>query len=106
MSSTAEESASLVILRGRVDASTVAVLRDRLHAAVDSGAGRLVVDLADVDTIDVTALNMLIGARRRAQRAGRDLVLRAVPARVARLLRVTRLNRVLHEDTQPGVPVG
>ncbi len=98
MWSSAEETGWLVVLVGRVDASTVSGLRERVHRAVDSGVDILVVDLTAVETIDVTGINMLIGARRRAQRAGRDLVLRGVPLRVARLLKVTRLDRVLQEE--------
>jgi anti-sigma B factor antagonist len=103
---TEEEFGGVVILNGRVDASTVSALRDRVHRAVDRGDGRLVIDLTDIETIDVTGLNMLIGAQRRAQRAGRDLVLRGVPVRVSRLLRATRLSRVLREEPAESVTVG
>ena len=43
----------------------------------------------------MTGLGVLVGAHRRAQRAGRTLVLRDVPDPVGRLLFVTRLDRVL-----------
>lgn len=85
----------LVVLTGRLDVSTVSVVRDRLHAAVDAGSGLLVVDLTGVQAVDVTGLGMLAGTRRRAQTTGRTMVLRGVPPRVARLLQVTRLDRAL-----------
>jgi anti-anti-sigma factor len=89
----------LVILAGRVDASTVSTFRETLHRAVDCGQGPLVVDLAGVELIDATGLGMLAGTQRRARQAGRHLVLRNVPTRTARLLRVTRLDRVLPQES-------
>jgi len=94
----------IVVLSGRVDASTVATLRETLHAAVDRSQSCLVVDVAGVDTIDATGLGMLIGTQRRANSSGRELVLRGVPVRLARLLKVTRLDRVLRSEAT--VPVG
>ncbi len=96
--------ARVVLVTGRVDGSTVAGLRETLHAAVDSSDGPIVVDVAGVDTIDVTGLAMLIGTRRRASALGHELLLRDVPVRMARLLRVTRLDRVLQAETD--LPVG
>ncbi len=97
-------SETLVVVAGRVDVSTVGVLRDRLHAAVDRSEGTIVIDVAGVDTIDATGLGMLIGTQRRANALGHHLVLRDVPARMARLLKVTRLDRVLRAEA--AVPVG
>jgi anti-anti-sigma factor len=105
MWSSGEQTGRLVVLSGRLDASTVGALRERMNAAVDGGVGRLVVDMSAVETIDVTGLNMLLGARRRAERADRELVLRGVPVRVARLLKVTRLDRVLREEPASGAAV-
>ncbi len=90
-----QQELALVVLTGRLDVSTVSVVRERLHAAVDAGTGLLVVDLSGVQSVDVTGLGMLAGTYRRAQAAGRTMVLRAVSPRVARLLHVTRLDRVL-----------
>lgn len=94
----------VVVVTGRVDASTVAMLRETLHAAVDGSDGQVVIDVAGVDTIDATGLGMLVGTQRRANERGLDLVLRDVPPRVARLLKVTHLDRVLRSE--PAVPVG
>lgn len=88
----------LVVLSGRVDASSVSAYRSSLHAAVETGVGPLVIDLAAVDIIDATGLGMLVGTQQRAEQAGRRLLLRDVPPRVARLLRLTHLDRVLHEE--------
>jgi anti-anti-sigma factor len=86
---------SSVALAGRLGAATVADVRAALSAAIDAGAGDLVVDLRSVDLVDATGLGVLVGAHRRADRAGRRLVLRAVPERIERLLLITRLHRVL-----------
>jgi anti-anti-sigma factor len=70
-------------------------VRAALHAAVDAGTGDLVVHVDDIVVADATGLGVFVGAHRRAQRTGRRLVLRDVPLPALRLLRVTRLHRVL-----------
>ncbi|HEY0357318.1 MAG TPA: STAS domain-containing protein [Mycobacteriales bacterium] len=90
-----EAPGSVVTLTGRVDGATVASCREVLHRAVDSGRGLLVVDVSAVVLVDATGLAMLLGTARRAGHAGRRLVLRGTPPRVARLLRVTGLDVVL-----------
>ena len=86
---------SLVALSGRLDVHAAADVRNALAAAVDVGEGELILDLARLEAVDATGLGVLVGAHRRAQRAGRTLVLKDVPAGVGRLLLVTRLDRVL-----------
>ena len=83
-------------LTGRLDVHVAADVRNALAAAVDSGTGDLVIDLTELEAVDATGLGVLVGAHRRAQRAGRTLVLEAVPDSVGRLLLVTRLDKVLH----------
>ncbi len=86
---------TLVALAGRLDVHAAADVRLALADAVDRGVGELVLDLAGLEAVDATGLGVLVGAHRRAQRAGRTLVLEDVPAAVGRLLLVTRLDRVL-----------
>jgi anti-sigma B factor antagonist len=84
-----------IALEGRLDARSVADVRAALWAAIDAGAGDLVVDVSGVETVDATGLGMLLGADQRAKLAGRRLIFRDAAPRVLRLLRATRLNRVL-----------
>jgi anti-anti-sigma factor len=86
---------SLVALTGRLDVHVAADVRNALAQAVDDGEGELVLDLALLEAIDATGLGVLVGAHRRAQRAGRTLVLEDVSPAVGRLLLVTRLDKVL-----------
>jgi anti-anti-sigma factor len=86
---------ALLALRGRLSASTVADVRLALADAIEHGVGDIVVDLRAAELVDATGLGVLVGGHRRADRAGRRLVLRAVPERIDRLLLATRLHRVL-----------
>ena len=86
----------------RIDAGTVGSLRGCLNDAIATGTGPLVLDLSAVHTVDATGLAMLLGIERRAADANRELLLRGVPPRVARLLRATGLSRVLRHEDQVG----
>jgi anti-anti-sigma factor len=89
----------LITLRGRLDVAAAADARLGLADAVREGAGDLVLDLSELESVDATGLGVLVGAHRHAGRAGRRVVLLDVPAQVNRLLLVTRLHRVLHTAT-------
>ena len=92
-------------LSGRLGAATVADVRAALTEAVDSGVGDLLVDLRGVELVDATGLGVLVGTHRRADRAGRRLVLTTVTPRIERLLLATRLHRVLVVDRSAGVGI-
>ena len=89
---------ALVALSGRLGAATVADVRTALADEIVRGSGDLVVDLTGVELVDATGLGVLVGTHRRADRAGRRLVLRGLPERIDRLLVATRLHRVLTID--------
>ncbi len=86
----------VLLVRGRLDARSAPDVRQALHRLVDDGRGDALVDLADLELAEVSALGLLLEAHRRAERAGRRLVLLDAPAPLGRVLRVTRLDRVLH----------
>jgi anti-anti-sigma factor len=86
----------LLVLAGRLDLPAAADLREALHRALDRGTGDLVLDVGRLEIRDSSGLGVLLGAHRRASRAGRRVVLHDVPPPVRRMLRITRLHRVLH----------
>lgn len=92
---TVAEPGQVVLLAGRLGAANVAQVRAALTVALAAGAGDLIVDLAGVELVDATGLGVLVSAHRLALRCERRLVLRDVPARMVRLLAITRLQRVL-----------
>jgi anti-sigma B factor antagonist len=89
---------AVIAISGRLGATTVADVRNALAEAVEQGVGDLVIDLHGVELVDATGLGVLVGAHRRADRAGRRVVIRRIPDRIDRLLVATRLHRVLCID--------
>ena len=85
----------LLVLVGRLDVAESTEARLVLAAEVDRCEGELVLDLSLLAAVDATGLGVLVGAHRRAVRAGRTLVLQDVPPHVRRLLLRARLDRVL-----------
>ena len=84
-----------VSVTGRLDVNTVAAVRLGLQDIMDRGVGDLLLHLADAEVHDATSLGVIVGAHHRARRAGRRLVLVDVSPRLDRLLRASRLHRVL-----------
>ena len=84
-----------VQLVGRLDGRAAAAVREALHAELAAGRRRVVVDLDGVELLDITGLGVLVGAHRRAEKQGTELVLRNAPPRIARLLSRIRLHRVI-----------
>ena len=78
-------------LTGRLDARNASEVRTALQESVDAGVGELIIEMSGLEIWDGTGLGVLVGAGRRAQRAGRRLVLTGVRARELRLLRVARV---------------
>lgn len=93
----------LLHLHGRLVVSVATDARLALAAAVDAGQGDLVLDLTRLEAVDATGLGVLVGAHRRATRQGRTLVLHDASAPVARVLRLTRLDRVLRQTRSTAV---
>ena len=83
-----------VDLVGHLDGRTAPLVRETLHACVDQGEGDLLLHIGSLEIWDAAGLGVLVGAHRRARRAGRRVVLTEVPPRHLRLLRATRLHRL------------
>lgn len=86
-----------LVLTGRFDGRSTAQVRDLLYALIDEG-GDVVVDLAGVDSVDVTALRLLAAAGALLDREGRTLVLRGCAPAVRRLLAVSRMRTLLQVE--------
>jgi len=84
-----------VTVSGRLDVSSVDEVRLALHDILDRGLGDLLVHLAQAEVHDAAGLGVIVGIHHRARRVGRRLVLVDVSPRLDRLLRASRLHRVL-----------
>lgn len=84
-----------VALSGRLDVRTAPIARALLAELVESGEGDVLVHVGALEIWDASGLGVLVGAHRRARRTGRRLVLTEVPPRQLRLLRATKLHRLI-----------
>ncbi|MFC7221020.1 STAS domain-containing protein [Streptomyces polyrhachis] len=84
---------------GELDFHTAELLRLPLEQALDEGVVRLVVDCSGLEFCDSTGLNVLLGARLRAEAAGGGVHLAAMLPQVARVFEITGAGAVftLHD---------
>ncbi|MEU6706327.1 STAS domain-containing protein [Streptomyces wuyuanensis] len=74
---------------GELDHHTAELLRAPLEEALDQGRARLVVDCSQLEFCDSTGLNVLLGARLRAEAAGGGVHLAGMLPVVARVFEIT-----------------
>jgi anti-anti-sigma factor len=86
---------TVVRLRDALDVATAPALRERLIGLLRPGMRLLVLDMSRVPSCDSSGLAVLIGAQRRARQLGIVLRLAAPSPAVAKLLRLTGLDRSL-----------
>ncbi len=84
-----EGSSAVVTPAGELDHHTAELLREPLEEAVSQGRARLVVDCAQLEFCDSTGLNVLLGARLKAEAAGGGVHLVAMRPVVARVFQIT-----------------
>ena len=82
-------------VHGEVDIASSGELRERLRAAADAGATRVLVDLGDVTFIDSIAMASIVGTQRRLPPDGR-LALVAHHPYVLLVLEAVGLQHVVH----------
>ncbi|MCQ3810795.1 MAG: STAS domain-containing protein [Acidimicrobiia bacterium] len=85
----------ILTVTGEIDMATAPRFRQRLLAVISTGAQNVVIDLSGVDFIDSTGLGVLMGAAKRVRSSGGDIRLVMAGSRLAELIELTRLDRVL-----------
>lgn len=88
---------SALVLEGDFDVRSTREVRIALYDAMEHHP-RVVVDLSDVDSVDVTALKVLAVASRYAARHDGHLTLRGCNGAVRRLLHMTHLIRLVEVE--------
>ncbi|MEV6106203.1 STAS domain-containing protein [Streptomyces sp. NPDC051940] len=88
--------------KGELDFHTADLLRVPLERSLEEGVSRLVVDCSELAFCDSTGLNVLLGARLRAQAAGGGVHLAAMLPAVARVFEITGAGAVftVHDTLQ------
>ncbi|MBX9424854.1 MULTISPECIES: STAS domain-containing protein [Streptomyces] len=91
---------------GELDHHTAELLRSPLDGALDAGRTRLVVDCSGLEFCDSTGLNVLLGARLRADAAGGGVHLVGMRPAVARVFQITGAEAVftVHETLATALP--
>jgi anti-anti-sigma factor len=82
-------------LEGDLDIVAAPALRQRLLGVLSPGARLLIIDLTEVFFCDVAGLAVLVSAQRRARARGITVRLAAPRPQMAKLLRITGLDRSL-----------
>jgi anti-anti-sigma factor len=84
-----------LVMHGHFDVRSTGVVREALYDRIGSTSGDIVIDLADVEAIDATALRVLAAAAKVMEREGRALILRGCSPALRRVLALTRLRRLM-----------
>ena len=92
----------VIKLQGDIDLDSLPRLRGALRHAIEGHPDRLIVDLTDVGTVEVTGLAVLAGARYRAGDTGTSLLLQAPNAGTVDLIASTGLDGALPVVPEPG----
>ena len=100
-----EGEVTVVALRGSVAVADALELRNLLGTRLSDGTSRVLLDFSSVDFIDSAGIGVLVSARRRAQESGARIALAGVHGAVARVLQLTRTDRLLetHATVEDGV---
>lgn len=86
---------TLVTVYGDLDVSDAVSLREALEQAQGTGERTVLLDLSEVGFIDSAGIGLLVTAQRRATGSGGQFALAALTPTVARVLQLTRTDRML-----------
>lgn len=89
------ESATVVVIQGSVDGLTAETLLNTLHAQVEDGNTRLVVDFSGVDYTSSAGLRALLATVKETRRRGGDLRLAEINPNVRKVLDLSGFTSIL-----------
>ncbi|MCX4666771.1 STAS domain-containing protein [Streptomyces sp. NBC_01381] len=97
-----EGPSAVVTPAGELDHHTADLLREPLESCLDDGFSRLVIDCSGLEFMDSTGLNVLLGARLKAEAAGGGVHLAGMQPVVARVFEITGADAVftVHETLE------
>ncbi|MEU6843736.1 STAS domain-containing protein [Streptomyces sp. NPDC046716] len=97
-----EGSSAVVTPAGELDHHTADLLREPLDECLTNGLSRLIVDCSRLEFCDSTGLNVLLGARLKAEAAGGGVHLAGMLPVVARVFEITGAEAVfaVHESLE------
>jgi anti-sigma B factor antagonist len=90
-----EGETTLVRLGGELDMATMPLVRETLERECARRPLRLTLELAAVEFLDSSAINLLVAIHRRLRAEGADLVLANPSEVVAQTMRIAQLHRLL-----------
>ncbi|WP_416972585.1 STAS domain-containing protein [Streptomyces sp. 4F14] len=101
-----EGSSAVVTPAGELDHHTAELLREPLDACLAKGFSRLVIDCSRLEFCDSTGLNVLLGARLKAEAAGGGVHLAGMLPVVARVFEITGAEAVftVHATVADALP--
>jgi anti-sigma B factor antagonist len=86
---------------GELDMFAAPALRDALAGALDAGAPRVLVDLAEVTFVDSTTIGVLAAASKQLREAGSRLCLRCTNRNVLRTFEIAGIDRQMPISCEP-----
>jgi anti-sigma B factor antagonist len=91
--------AHVVTIEGELDIATVPGLRDELSRIDHEGGREIVIDLLAVPFVESVALGLLVETSKRMHARGGVLTIVCDDRRIARILEITGLERVLRRQS-------
>jgi len=85
----------VLTVSGEVDLATSPDLDAAIIAALDSGAGSIVVDLTEVSFMDSSGLGVIVRGLKRCREADKDLDLVITNERVLKVFGITGIDQVI-----------
>ncbi len=86
---------TVVSVIGELDLATAPALRQRVVTLVTEGYNHLLVDLGATDFLDSIGLGVLVGALKRVEQSGGELVVTTDVQRIRQVFELTRLDNIV-----------